>query len=82
VYRDFIDEQGMPKLHEGMFDQFFTRSYYAREKPVWATGEFAQLLGEAECLPPNYLKIIAFGLTIGLLVALVFYLVRSFKKEQ
>jgi len=82
VYRDYIDEQGMPKVHEGMFDQFFTSSYYAREKPIWATGEFEQQLGEAGSLPPNYLKIIAFGLTIGLLFALVFYLLRSFKKEQ
>ncbi len=82
VYRDFIDEQGMPKLHEGMFDQFFTSAYYARETPMWATGEFEQLLGEAGSLPPNYLKIIAFGLTIGLLFALVFYLLRSLRMGQ
>lgn len=80
VYRDYIDEKGMPKLHDGAFDQFFTRSYYEREQPMWAVGEFAQLLGEAGLLAPNYLKITAFGLTVGLLFALVFYLVRGFKK--
>lgn len=80
VYRDYIDGQGMPKLHDGAFDRFFTSAYYARQTPMWATGEFAQLLGEAGSLAPNYLKIIAFGLTVGLLFALVFYLVRGFKK--
>jgi hypothetical protein len=82
VYRDFIDEQGMPKLHEGMFDQFFTSSYYAREKPMWATGEFAQLLGEAGSLPPDYRKIAAFGLVGGLIIGLLMFLLRSFRKEQ
>jgi len=80
VYRDFIDEQGMPKLHDGAFDQFFTRSYYENEQPIWAMGEFAQPLGEAGLLAPNYLKIIAFGLTVGLLFALLIYLARSFKQ--
>lgn len=82
VYRDFIDEQGMPKVHEGMFDQFFTSSYYAREKPMWATGEFAQLLGEAGNLPPDYRKIAAFGLVGGLIIGLLMFLLRSFRKEQ
>jgi len=28
-----------------MFDQFFTRSYYAREKPVWAYGRICTTTG-------------------------------------
>ncbi|NOT84742.1 MAG: multicopper oxidase domain-containing protein [Methylococcaceae bacterium] len=79
AYQSFLDDKGMPKGHSGM-DEYFSPAYYAKEKPLWAEGDFAQLLGDADVLVPDTLRLIAFGLVVGLLLGLLLFLIRGSKK--
>ncbi len=81
AYRDYLDEFGMPKGHSGM-DEFFSPTFYAKQKPLWAEAEFTHLLGDADRLAPDYVRIIAFGLVIGLILALLIYLFHAFKPKS
>lgn len=76
AYQDFLDEKGMPKGHTGM-DEYFSPAYFAKQQPLWAEGEFKQLLGDVTVLSPEPLRVIGFGLVVGLLLALLVFLLRN-----
>jgi hypothetical protein len=76
AYQDYLDEKGMPKGHSGM-DEFFSPAFYAKEQPLWAEGEFKQLLGDVEVSAPEPLRLIGFGLVVGLILGLLFFLFRN-----
>lgn len=80
AYRDYLDAQGMPKMHHDLFDQVFNKNYYAKQVPVWASGDFTKLLGEAGNLEPDYVLIIAFGLASGLAIGFLIVSIRLRKK--
>ena len=82
AYKHLLDEQGMPKMHDELFDQVFNKDYYAKKIAVWGQGDFAPLLGDAGLLPANYLQIILFGLSIGLLIGLLVFSVLAYKRKQ
>ncbi len=71
AYKHYLDELGMPKMHDELFDQVFNKDYYAKKQAVWASGDFAALLGDAGLVAPNYIHIILFGLLAGLVIALL-----------
>ena len=81
AYQNYLDDMGMPKGHSGM-DEFFSPTFYSKQKPLFAEAEFTHLLGDSGKLAPNYLRIIAFGLVIGLILALFVYLFNAFKKTR
>ena len=82
AYRSFLDEQGMPKMHDELFDKVFNKDYYAKKQAVWGTGDFAPLLGDAGLLAPDYLQIIIFGLVTGLIIGLLVFSVLAYKRKQ
>ena len=71
AYKHYLDELGMPKMHDELFDQVFNKDYYAKKQAVWNSGDFAALLGDAGLVAPNYSHIILFGLLAGLIIALL-----------
>lgn len=75
AYQPLIDEQGMPKMHDEMLNALFSPDYYAKKTPVWNTGDFKQMLGDAGKMPPAYPQMIGFALAIGLALGLLIYLV-------
>ena len=77
VYQDLLDERGMPKIREQPINQYFDKNYYARENPVWSMKGFKQSLGEAGLLAVDYIRLIGFGLVLGLILALLLILVRE-----
>ncbi len=79
AYASLLNEQGMPNGHSGM-DEFFSPAFYAKEVPLWGDGEFASLLGDVELLNPDYLRIICFGVLLGLIIVLVLFLIRGFRQ--
>lgn len=81
AYRQFVDEHGMPKMHDALLDQVFNKNYYAKKQPVWGTGDFAQSLADAGKIAPDYLRIILFGLAAGLLVGLVIIALLIFRRK-
>lgn len=75
AYQQLVDGQGMPKMHDDLLNEVFSKDYYAKKQAVWAQGDFKQMLGEAGKIAPNYWHIILFGLSVGLLagLALIFW---------
>jgi Flp pilus assembly protein protease CpaA len=49
---------------------------------IWGEGEFAPLLADAGLLAPNYLQIILFGLTIGLIIGVLLLIILAYKRNQ
>jgi hypothetical protein len=82
AYKQLLDEQGMPKMHDELFDQIFNKNYYAKKMAIWGEGTFAPLLGDAGLLTPNYSRVILFGLTIGLIIGLLLLVVLAYKRKQ
>ena len=82
AYSYLLDEQGMPKMHDELFDQVFNKDYYAKKIAVWGEGAFAPLLGDAGLLAPNYLRILLFGLATGLIIGLLVFIVLAYKRKQ
>ena len=82
AYKSYLDEQGMPKMHDELFDQVFNKDYYAKKQAVWGVGDFAPLLGDAGLLAPNYMPIIIFGLVAGLIIGLLVFSVMIYKRKQ
>jgi hypothetical protein len=77
VYQDLLDERGIPKIREQPVNQYFNKNYYARENPVWNMKGFKQSLGEAGLLAVNYIRLIGFGLVLGLILAILLIIVRG-----
>ncbi len=82
AYQSLVNEQGLPKLREGALDAYFDSAYYAKLKPVWAQGEFSKVLGDIVLVRSDKLRIVLFGLVVGLIAGLLVYTVRSLKKEH
>jgi FtsP/CotA-like multicopper oxidase with cupredoxin domain len=76
AYKSHLDERGMPKGHDELFSEVFNKNYYAKKHAILAIGDFTQLLGDAGYIAPNYLRLIVFGLTVGLLMGLLFFVLR------
>ncbi len=64
AYKSLLDKQGMPKMHEGMFNDVFNKEYYTKKYPIWSSGEFALLLGDAGLVIPEKGELIAFFIVL------------------
>ncbi len=82
VYKSFVDEQGMPEMHNALLDQVFNKDYYAKKQAVWGQGDYAALLGEAGRIAPDTVRIIVFGLGLGLSLGLIIVLALVYKRKQ
>jgi hypothetical protein len=77
AYKSLVDAQGMPKMHDELMNEMFSKDYYAKKQALWGQGDFKHLLGDAGMITPNYWQIIAFGLAVGSLIgAILFFLGR------
>ncbi len=81
IYRDYLDEQGLPKHHERLFDQVFNKNFYAKKLPVWGHDQFAVTLGEAADADPDWLSLALFGFSLGLSLTCLLYLLRYRPEE-
>lgn len=73
AYQPLLDERGMPKMHDALFSQIFSKDYYAKQQAVWQQADYAKALGDAGVIAPNYVQIIIFGLSVGSLVGLLIW---------
>ncbi|MBU2569337.1 MAG: multicopper oxidase domain-containing protein [Gammaproteobacteria bacterium] len=81
AYRHLLDAQGMPHMHDEMFDQVFTKNYYEKKLPAWGSGEYGDALGEAGMLAPDYVRIAGFGLAVGLLLGVIIFIVVALNRK-
>jgi manganese oxidase len=82
AYKHYLDDLGMPKMHDELFDQVFNKDYYAKKQAVWASGDFSALLGDAGLVAPNYSHIMLFGLLAGLIIALLVLSALIIRRKQ
>ncbi len=85
AYKHLLDEQGMPTMHEGLFDDVFNKEYYAKKRPIWSTGEFGVALGDAGLVVPEYTELMLFcvviGLFLGLLGLLILFVLNKYHEK-
>ena len=82
AYKPLVDEQGMPKMHDELINEVFSKDYYAKKHAIWGVGDFSHLLGEAGHIAPDYVQIIVFGLAAGLITGLAFFIVLIYQRKQ
>jgi FtsP/CotA-like multicopper oxidase with cupredoxin domain len=82
AYKKLLDEQGMPTMHEGMFNDVFNKEYYAKKRPIWSVGDFAFLLGDAGLVVPENGELIAFFIVFGLLLGIIGLLMWLYVKKD
>jgi FtsP/CotA-like multicopper oxidase with cupredoxin domain len=82
AYKKLLDEQGMPTMHEGMFNDVFNEEYYAKKRPIWSVGDFAFMLGDAGLVVPENGELIAFFIVFGLLLGIIGLLMWIYVKKD
>lgn len=82
AYKHLLDEQGMPKMHDELLNEVFSKDYYAKKQALWGQGDFAHLLGDAGWIAPDYSRIIVFGLASGLAIGLFACIAIIYRKKQ
>lgn len=82
VYRQFLNEQGMPKLREQPVSEVFNPNYYEKKQPVWGFGDFTSMLGEAKSIAPDYPRLLGFGFLAGLAAGLAVFVLLRIKRGE
>jgi hypothetical protein len=80
VYKSLLDKDSMPKVRPEAISNVFDVNYYARNKPIWGMGKFALYLGDVRSYAANYPQLIGFGLMLGIIISLLYRLLRGTKK--
>ncbi len=80
VYRQYLDENGWPKLQGMDLVPFFNREFYQKQVPVWARSGAWEIFSDTVPLPPDRLRLILSGLSLGLALGLFIALWRSGRK--
>mgnify|MGYP006275690221 CR=1 FL=1 len=71
AYKSMLDDKGMPKMHDGLFNDVFNKEYYAKKRALWASGDFATMLGDAGKVMPSYTDTVILFLLIGSLLGVL-----------
>lgn len=82
AYQSLLDAQGMPTRHDELLNEVFNKDYYTKKHATWAVGDFAELLGEAGLIAPNYWQLMLLALIVGLIIGLMRVLVLMVKGDK
>jgi len=75
VYENMLTSIGLPILRKDALDDFFSNRFYAKKQVLWGKDE-------AGAYPPNMLHLILFGLLVGAIVGLIFFIFRGLSKAD
>lgn len=81
AYRQFVDGEGWPKLQGMDLTPFFNAGFYQKQVPVWARSGAWEIFSEAGPLPPNTLRVILSGASLGLALGLMFFAWRNWRSR-
>ena len=76
VYESYLGDGGLPRLQGVDWSPYFSPAFYAGRVPIWQTYDPLGMLGDVAPETWPTLRPILFGLDIGLLLAVLFALVR------
>lgn len=83
VYRSYLNENGWPKMQGVDWTPFFTKAYYERKVPMWATYDESGMLGEAGNRTPRLSRTVLVGFVVGAVLGSLIVLARSrMKRDQ
>jgi manganese oxidase len=82
AYKGFVDEKGMPKMHDEMLGEVFDKDYYAKKQPLWQQGDYAAAFGEPGLIIPDRMKLVVFGLLVGLIIALLVLMLMVYQRRD
>ncbi|BCX88884.1 manganese oxidase [Methylomarinovum tepidoasis] len=82
VYRRFLDENGLPKLQGMDLVPFFNRWFYQKQVPVWARSKDWEIYSDPAPLPPDPVRVLLAGLSLGLALGLAFFAWREWRKAS
>jgi len=71
VYKPYLREQGLPTLHGVDLKPFFTKEFYQRKFPVWASYDQDRMLVEPESVPPSLMGALSLAFLAGLALGAV-----------
>ncbi|MGH2578169.1 MAG: multicopper oxidase domain-containing protein, partial [Actinomycetota bacterium] len=71
VYKPYLREQGLPNLHGVDLKPFFTKEFYQRKFPVWASYDRDRMLVEPESVPPSLMGALSLAFLAGLALGAV-----------
>lgn len=66
VYKPYLRENGLPTLHGVDLKPFFTKEFYQRKFPVWASYDKDRMLVEPESIPRSLMGAVALAFLAGL----------------
>jgi manganese oxidase len=66
VYKNYLRENGLPTLHGVDLKPFFTKEFYQRKFPVWASYDRDRMLVEPESVPPSLMGALSLAFLAGL----------------
>ncbi|MDC9729754.1 MAG: multicopper oxidase domain-containing protein [Methyloprofundus sp.] len=75
VYENMLTEMGLPELRSDALDDLFSNRYYAKKQVLWGKKE-------AGTFAPNTLQLILFGLLLGIIVGLIFFIGRGLMRAD
>jgi FtsP/CotA-like multicopper oxidase with cupredoxin domain len=81
VYRSYLNENGWPKMQGVNWTPFFTKEYYERKVPVWATYDETGMLGEAGSQTRPLRRVVLLGFVVGLLLGVLTILMGAWIKR-
>ncbi|HEB77548.1 MAG TPA: copper oxidase [Methylothermaceae bacterium] len=71
VYRKFLDANGIPKLQGMDLTPFLNIGMFHKQVPLWARSEAWEIFSEANPIPPNTVRVILSGISLGLALGLI-----------
>jgi len=75
VYENMLTSIGLPILRKDALDDFFSNRFYAKKQVLWGKNE-------AGAFSPNMLHLLLFGLLVGAIVGLIFFIFRGLSKAD
>ncbi len=81
VFKEYLDDEGMPKIRDEALNKLFNTNYYAKKLPVWGLGKYMQLFGQAGVFSQDYPKLIGAGLLFGIAIWLTVFVYRGLRHE-
>jgi len=75
VYENMLTSIGLPILRKDALDDVFSNRFYAKKQVLWGKNEAGKF-------PPNMLHLTLFGLLLGAIVGLIFFIFRGLSKAD
>ncbi len=82
VYRQYLGDDGIPKLQGMDLTPFFNLGMFQRQIPLWARSDAWEIFSDTGPLPPDTLRVILSGISLGLALGLTWACWRRWRQPS